>query len=100
MEVWHLILAIIYVLLMIHTIKSWIITLSKRRAGGKTAYDSNGIITRLDFNYDYELVIPKDMTFEFVFSALQDGAWNPDFKRELHIPTTELMLEITIGQFK
>lgn len=67
---------------------------------GNTAYDSNGLITNLDYNYEYRLVIPNDMTFEFVFSALQDGTWNPDFKRELHIPTIENMLEITIGRYK
>jgi hypothetical protein len=83
--------------------------------GGKTALDSNGIISIGDDNnwsvkhklnydssseYKYHLVIPQNMTETFSINALTYGGWNRDFCRATGVPMINKILGIDLPIIK
>lgn len=64
---------------------------------GKTAYDSRGRIGKYeDYSDKYKLIIPHELTTEFVISALNDSAWNPTFNKKKYIPIIQKKLDVRL----
>lgn len=64
--------------------------------GGKTYYDSEGLISVSE--YSYKLIIPHKLTKEFTVKALKSSTWNSKFKRKKYVPKIESKLQITLKQ--
>lgn len=66
--------------------------------GGKTLYDADGIF-ELDgfFAGSKTVVVPHNLTEQFSVSALNNGGWGSDFRRQTGIPKIEQGLNVDLA---
>lgn len=62
--------------------------------GGKTAYDSEGLVEEGEYNY--YLIIPNKMIEVFCNSSLQGGNWSSNFNRKIEVPKINILLQINL----